>query len=118
SAVYHAYRVIYFFGGPPAAAPREVSRRKAQHVRLAHDCYICDWPFETDEIRYIDHIYPCSKGGSSELYNLAAACFACNSSKSNKTYGWKYPPRTKKDRIDYIDDLRTGVLRDRGWVVD
>ena len=33
----------------------------------------------------VDHIYPISKGGTSDFRNLVASCKACNSSKGGKT---------------------------------
>lgn len=42
-------------------------------------CYYCDG----DTCLSVDHIFPLSKGGCDELWNLTIACKSCNSKKHN-----------------------------------
>ena len=49
------------------------------------DNFTCTYCGETDISLECDHIYPVSRGGTSELSNLTTSCFSCNRSKSNKT---------------------------------
>lgn len=53
---------------------------KAFILELLKDpCSYCGDPADT-----VDHIVPVSKGGSSEVENLTAACNSCNGGKCNK----------------------------------
>jgi 5-methylcytosine-specific restriction endonuclease McrA len=50
--------------------------------RWGSACVYC----KRDRVRLqIEHIIPSSRGGSSDISNLALACGPCNSKKSNKT---------------------------------
>jgi 5-methylcytosine-specific restriction endonuclease McrA len=51
-------------------------------LKYAYRCAYCgktDIPFE------LDHIQPCSRGGSDRISNLALACHVCNTTKGNLT---------------------------------
>lgn len=52
---------------------------------FARDGYRCSYCGVTDVPLECDHVHPVSKGGSSHIDNLAAACVACNRSKRAKT---------------------------------
>ena len=44
-----------------------------------------------DVVLEVDHIDPCSNGGSDEEINLITSCFACNRGKSDKKLGDIHP---------------------------
>lgn len=47
-------------------------------------CFYCGITLDDDLIEY-DHVHPFSKGGEDNFENLVAACYLCNSYKSDKT---------------------------------
>lgn len=49
-------------------------------ARDGHRCRYCGEPADT-----VDHIFPATRGGPQELWNLAAACRQCNSIKRDRT---------------------------------
>lgn len=49
-------------------------------IKFKHTCVYCG---ATDNLQ-IDHIYPVSKGGVSQIKNLQVLCKKCNIKKSNK----------------------------------
>ena len=55
----------------------------------ANNC--CEYCYSQEKIATqtfsIEHIYPVSKGGQTQLDNLALACQGCNNHKYNKTEG-------------------------------
>lgn len=58
---------------------------------FARDRYTCRYCRSTGVRLEADHIVPVSRGGSSELSNLATACKPCNRSKGAKTLAeWKH----------------------------
>lgn len=69
-------------GRIPAALRREI-------VELARGfCEYCRGPERYSIYGFaVDHIIPRSKGGATELANLAFACQGCNAHKYNKTNG-------------------------------
>jgi len=67
--------------------PHKFSHSIQEKVRRRANL-LCEY-FHTDEswqlVQFtIDHIVPISEGGTSELGNLALACFHCNRKKSDK----------------------------------
>lgn len=65
-----------------------VENRKITHFEIfKHDNFTCQYCGKTprDGIKLaVDHIYPLSKGGKEDRFNLITACEECNSSKSDK----------------------------------
>jgi hypothetical protein len=66
--------------------------------RAEHRCEYCrapesvfNFPFE------VEHIVPISRGGTSELDNLALACHACNRFKGDATAGFDSATDTEED---------------------
>ena len=51
---------------------------------LNRDNYKCKNCGATEKLE-IDHIFPISKGGKTEILNLQVLCHKCNGKKSNKT---------------------------------
>ena len=47
-------------------------------------CFNCGITLDDDLIEF-DHVHPFSKGGKDNFENLVAACYLCNSYKSDKT---------------------------------
>lgn len=47
-------------------------------------CFYCGITLDDDLIEF-DHVHPFSKGGKDNFENLVAACYLCNSYKSDKT---------------------------------
>jgi hypothetical protein len=60
---------------------KQVFFREALELRDGKRCVKCG---STKRLK-IDHKYPVSLGGESEIRNLQLLCFSCNSRKSNKT---------------------------------
>jgi HNH endonuclease len=56
--------------------------------RASANCEYCKYPmrFALDSME-IDHILPVSRGGLTEVENLALACHGCNQYKQNRTEG-------------------------------
>lgn len=52
---------------------------------FARDDYTCKYCGVRGGVLEVDHVVPFSKGGSDELWNLAAACRKCNRQKRDKT---------------------------------
>lgn len=56
-----------------------------------HRCYYCNEPIFRDckqghpQEATVDHRTPLSRGGSNNMCNLVAACFACNNRKADRT---------------------------------
>lgn len=61
------------------------ARRILEFRGEGDNCHYCHEEL-TDHTRTIDHMIPKSHGGTNDLINLVLACYACNSSKGNKTY--------------------------------
>jgi hypothetical protein len=65
-----------------SAVPRKLHR--AVVTRAAHRCEYCRLPFKGQAGWFpLDHIIPKSRGGKTELNNLAFACPRCNGHKWN-----------------------------------
>jgi 5-methylcytosine-specific restriction endonuclease McrA len=59
-----------------------------QLLRLSvfqRDNYTCVYCGVTPKSLHCDHVVPYSKGGSSDIENLATSCPSCNMSKGDKT---------------------------------
>ena len=63
----------------------------------------------------IEHIIPRSKGGNTELDNLALACQGCNNAKYNHIEGLDPIALTLKDAA-YIEAFFAQDQKDRPWV--
>lgn len=62
---------------------RQLVRQRAQFL-----CEYCHSPEAISPDRFtLDHIQPCSKGGTDDLNNLALSCHRCNERRSNATTG-------------------------------
>ncbi len=69
----------------------KISKELEKIVREASNnrCGYCLTPQSLSSYKLeIEHIYPISKGGTSEKENLCLACRHCNSYKSAKIYGF------------------------------
>lgn len=84
-------------------------------VLFARPCVYCGDTAPSE----IDHIVPVSRGGLSEWYNLAPACFLCNREKfdlpvnvwreARTRHGLPWPPEPKRVRLDrVVADLLDG----------
>jgi len=63
------------------------SLRQLVRARAKGCCEYCLSQEDYSPERFsIEHIYPCSKGGSSDLDNLALSCQGCNNCKYTKTH--------------------------------
>ena len=92
-------------------------------------CEYCKSPEAYATHRFsVDHIVPCSKGGSSGIENLAYACQGCNSFKYNKIEGLDpltgkmfplFNPRTQewKSHFAWNEDYTRMIGRTRYGVV-
>ena len=80
------------------------SIRAKVEKRAGFRCEYCQTTIEVSTQRFeMEHIIPVSKGGESDLRNLALACRGCNAHKQNKIQGFDevgqsisdlYNPRT------------------------
>ncbi len=69
------------------------SLRAAVRERAAYRCEYCRLPEDLDQFpHHIDHIRAVKHDGSSEINNLALACFECNTSKGSNIAA--YDPET------------------------
>ena len=70
---------------PDPAGPAQLKRLVSQRAR---DC--CEYRFAQARFALqefsVEHVVPKSKGGTSELENLALACQGCNNHKYNHTH--------------------------------
>ena len=57
---------------------KEMRNWESQQAKV---CFYCDC--ECEKNYHVDHVYPLSKGGEHQRYNLAIACPSCNSRKGN-----------------------------------
>ena len=67
---------------------RKIPKSVRYHVmeRAEYRCEYCKSPMAFSTQRFqVEHINPISKGGSSQLDNLALACNGCNNHKHAKT---------------------------------
>ena len=88
---------------------KKVGWFKEPHLSiLAHANFRCEYCGEDFLERFnecfhaqLDHIYPKSKGGSDDPYNLAAACVTCNALKSDCT------PKVRPERSGSATQLDT-----------
>ena len=60
-------------------------KRLAIYLRDDFCCAYCgrDLTDAPSEERTLDHVQPCSHGGSNEAYNLVTACRSCNSARQD-----------------------------------
>jgi 5-methylcytosine-specific restriction endonuclease McrA len=66
-----------------ASLPKDWAEIRLQVIeRDGCECAYCG--NKTERV-HIDHVFPLSRGGSSELENLVVACGPCNISKKDKT---------------------------------
>lgn len=68
---------------PERPCASEWSRLRA--AVFARDDYTCSYCGARGVRLECDHVIPVSRGGPSEMSNLATACFPCNRSKRNRT---------------------------------
>jgi len=62
--------------------------RRLVSQRAGHQCEYCHYPESVSNAPLpIDHIYPQAKGGTTQIDNLALACWRCNTYKLAKTDG-------------------------------
>jgi endogenous inhibitor of DNA gyrase (YacG/DUF329 family) len=59
------------------------ARRQQIIQRDGSACYMCGVNLKMSRIE-LDHLIPVSKGGTSDDYNVAAACLQCNRKRGNK----------------------------------
>ena len=59
--------------------------RRIRTTIFERDDYTCQYCGARGVKLECDHVIPVSRGGSSDLENLATACFTCNRSKRDKT---------------------------------
>jgi 5-methylcytosine-specific restriction endonuclease McrA len=57
--------------------------RQNLYLRDLFQCQYCGDTFESADLT-IDHVHPLSKGGKTNWENCVAACYDCNTHKSNK----------------------------------
>lgn len=63
-----------------------VEERKVIRERAFNRCEYClHWDLYASNPFQIDHVFPISKGGGTDLDNLAYACGGCNGHKYNRT---------------------------------
>lgn len=75
----------------PLCARKAVSKKRKEYVLKSYDfaifsrdnfrCVYCGKSVEDDISLTIDHIYPISKGGKHDIFNLATCCSDCNCKK-------------------------------------
>lgn len=71
----------------PDSAPtniRLIIKEPLRNIIYERDGYKCRYCGSKEHL-VIDHIYPFSKGGKTEISNLQTLCKSCNSHKNNKT---------------------------------
>jgi len=74
-----------------------------------HRCGYCLTPQSLTAYKLeIEHIYPISKGGTSEKENLWLACPFCNTYKSSQTHGTD--PKTKEKCRFSIRERKSGKI--------
>lgn len=72
------------------ARPRHLRLTGKRWLRLRQsiferDNFTCRYCGQVGGALECDHVFPASRGGSSDPENLATACFACNRAKHDKT---------------------------------
>ncbi len=69
--------------------------KESVKIRANYCCEYCysQEKFATQTFSF-EHIYPLSKGGQTQLDNLALACQGCNNHKYNKTGGCSHNSET------------------------
>lgn len=87
---------------------RAIATRLRDQVLFAVPCVYCGDTAPTE----VDHVFPVSRGGLSEWYNLAPACFLCNREKSDMPVnvwrearlrqGLAWPPEPRSVRLARI----------------
>jgi 5-methylcytosine-specific restriction endonuclease McrA len=70
------------------------------YLRDSGQCMYCMDHIERKDST-LDHVHPVSLGGKTTWENTVTACGPCNSSKANKTKGWK--PKIAPYKPDFYD---------------
>jgi len=52
-------------------------------MKSGNYCWYCGEEFKDKKELTIDHVFPCSKGGTNDMDNIIMVCKHCNSSKGN-----------------------------------
>ncbi len=100
------------------------ARRTAVYIRDQATCQCCGYRPRRAvqaELMEIDHIVPCSRGGTSAMENLQVLCWRCNNRKGDMTMDefegvfWG-----KLGEINYAEFQRHGRCltgaSDQGWL--
>ena len=69
-------------------------------------CVLCGASASDGVVLHVDHIYPVSKGGKTELSNLRTLCETCNLGKGDKIEGASVYKKTYKNMNDLIEALQ------------
>jgi hypothetical protein len=64
-----------------------------------HKCAHCGRGISIDDMT-VEHIFPVSKGGNNNKFNLVALCPECNYNKSNEVHGIEYYKHIKEELFD------------------
>jgi hypothetical protein len=95
------YLLPWSAGQAPKSADRRGVDLKCRFEVLKRDDFTCQYcgrraPAVAIEV---DHVVPRSMGGTDDLTNLVAACFECNSGKSNRPL--RVPGVTDDDKVTH-----------------
>lgn len=71
------------FKNRPKTRPVTMARRAEIFIRDEGNCYMCESKVDSGKFE-LDHLIPVSRGGSSDVWNLAVSCPPCNRSRGNR----------------------------------
>ncbi len=93
-----------------------VTLRQAVMQRAHFRCEYClTSQFITGDLVHVEHIYPESLGGVTELHNLACACSRCNAHKGVRT---RVRDPQSGMRLAIFNPRRQGWRRNFSWSSD
>ena len=74
---------------PPTPRSRTMGHkwRTIRQEVLIRDNFTCRYCGEKYDKMHVDHVIPCSRGGTNDVSNLVTACPSCNLSKNAKLEG-------------------------------
>lgn len=74
-------------------------------------CYYCGVPAALGvKVLHVDHVIPVDLGGTNEPWNLVAACWDCNSGKTNGAPTPELIQRVRRDYTAYLESTGVDVI--------
>lgn len=99
--------------------PRSHNNREAIGARLRFEvlrrcnfaCYYCGVPAAMGmKVLHIDHVVPVNLGGTNDAWNLVAACWDCNSGKTNGVPTNQLVQQVRNDYCAYQESTGIRVI--------